>query len=249
MWLQRWLGEAYSRLYWKYGRETFGAGDVRSLLGLTESMTHVALSRLHSAGALVIFDGGRPRRYRLLDPRSLSLLLADIGLKGTEDDARIPQERYAQLAYDTFRAVRSRFNLLSFAVYGSVARGEAGPSSDLDILLVSDDLKGSLASRIDDLLFADREAAEELEFMKRNGVTTTLSFLPLRREELGARPIVLLDLAENVRILYDGEDVLGGVLRGMRARLELAGARRVRTERGWYWDLKPDFRPGQEVVV
>ena len=48
----------------------------------------------------------------------------------------VPQERYVQLIYDFFRVVDRLVDLTSFVVYGSVARGEASPTSDLDILVV-----------------------------------------------------------------------------------------------------------------
>ena len=49
------------------------------------------------------------------------------------------QERYVQLIYDCFRAVDRAVKLTSFVIYGSVARGSASPTSDLDVLVVSDD--------------------------------------------------------------------------------------------------------------
>lgn len=248
MWLQRWIGEVYSRLYQDFGRQTFELRSAMKLLGLDEPTANIAFSKLHSSGALIIFDRGRPRKYRLLDPRSLVLLLAQQPEKTAVH--RLPQERYTQLAWDVFRAVRSNFSLTSFSIFGSVSRGEAKPSSDLDVLLVSDAFEGTLASRIDSLAYVGGEVSEELDFLRRQGVTPAVSLLPFRREELDARPVILLDLSVNATILYDPDDVLGGVLRGIRARLEVAGSKRVATAGGgWYWDLKPDFRPGQEVVV
>ena len=44
-------------------------------------------------------------------------------------------------------------DLESFAVYGSVARGQASKNSDVDILLISEELDGSLASRMERLYY------------------------------------------------------------------------------------------------
>jgi len=33
-------------------------------------------------------------------------------------------------------------------------------------------------------------------------------------------------------------------LERLRARLAVLGARRIRRGNAWYWDLKPDYRPG-----
>ena len=51
-----------------------------------------------------------------------------------------------------------------------MARGEATPFSDLDLLLVSDKLHGTLASRIDALSFAEAAAEEELAFLRKHGL-------------------------------------------------------------------------------
>lgn len=244
MWLQRWLGESYCKLYSRFGRGIFTAAEAAEVLGFDSPKLYVAFSKLHSAGALILFARSRPRRYRLLDPRSLVLASA-----GAVEGVEFGQQQYAQLIFDVLGAVRRRLGLVSFCVYGSVARGEAERSSDLDILLVSDEFRGSIASRIDLLSFVDEEIRDELGYLGKNGYTTSVSFMPLRREEAEAGPILFLDLAVHAKILFDEGGFLRGVLSRLRGRLDLAGARRVETEKGWYWDLKPGFVPGQKEAV
>jgi predicted nucleotidyltransferase len=193
---------------------------------------------------LILFAKSRPRLYRLLDPRSLALASS-----GAVEQAEFRQEEYTQLIFDVLRAVRERVRLVSFCVYGSVARGEAKPTSDLDVLLVSDDFSGSIASRLDFLSLVDEETSEEVGFLRRNGHTTAVSFMPLRKDEAVADPILFLDLAVHSKILFDEGGFLRGVLARLRGRLDLAGARRVETEKGWYWDLRPGFVPGQQEIV
>src|SRR5438445_2556061 len=125
--MQRWLGDAYSSLYSEFGRDAFSLQDARAVLRLKESNLNVAFSLLHRACAVIVFDRGRPRTYRLLDPRSLVLATS-----GQTAHLEFPQEAYLQLIYDTLRALRERFKLTSFCVFGSVARGEAKKSSDVD---------------------------------------------------------------------------------------------------------------------
>jgi len=244
MWLQRWLGDCYCRLYARFGRGLFTAAEAAELLKLERPRVHVAFSKLHAAGALLVYAKTRTRLYRVMDPRSLALKSA-----GAVGEVEFDQEEYGQLIFDVLRAVRDRFRLVSFCVYGSVARGEARQASDLDVLLVSDDFEGSIASRLDLLSFVDQETSEEVAFLRRNGRTTTVNFMPLRREEAEAVPILLLDLAVNGKILLDEGGFLTRILSRLRGRLELAGAKRVKTAEGWYWDLKPDFEPGKEAGV
>jgi len=214
------------------------------MLSFDAAKTHVAFSKLHSDGALILFGRTRPKLYRLLDPRSLCLAWS-----GAVGGGEFAQEEYRQLVFDVLRAVRQRMRLVSFCVYGSVARGEAKPTSDLDILLISDDLRGSIASRLDLLSFVDIETFDEVRFLRGNGRSTAVSLIPLTRKEAGADPALFLDLAVHAKILLDEGGFLNDILAKLRGRLALAGAKRIETANGWYWDLKPGFVPGQEVVI
>jgi len=243
--MQRWLGDAYSNLYSEFGRDTFSLQDARTVLKLKESNLHAAFSLLHRAGALIVFDTGRPRAYRVLDPRSLVL-------RSSREIAHLdfPQEAYLQLIYDTLRALRERVELRSFCIFGSVARGEAKRSSDVDILVVSDRFEGSIASRIDSLSFVDEVVRDEVRFLGAHGYRTAPNLMPLRSEEAERVPVLFLDLAVNAKILIDEEGLMTRILSRLKARLELAGSKRVETGGGgWYWDLKPGYARGEKEVV
>jgi hypothetical protein len=49
-------------------------------------------------------------------------------------------------------------------------------------------------------------------------------------------------------LLFD-DGFMERVLERLSARLRELGARRVRTKRGWYWDLKPDYRFGEVIEL
>ncbi|MEM2909455.1 MAG: nucleotidyltransferase domain-containing protein [Nitrososphaerota archaeon] len=236
MWIPRWLGEGYARLYSSFSRGIFTFDDVCKRLGLSSSRAHIFLSALRKSGALIDFRRGRPRLYRLLEPRSFMLVASGIA-------SRPPniQGEYVQLVYDVLRALRASLNPISMTVYGSVARGSAGPTSDVDILVVSDEFKGSLASRIDRLLEVERDTdiRDELKLLRSHGIHASLSFYPIRREEAGKLPPLLLDVAYEAAILLD-DGFLNNLLSRLRSKLELIGAKRyVLQDDNWYWDLGP----------
>ena len=52
-------------------------------------------------------------------------------------------------------------------------------------------------------------------------------------------------MVEEAKILFDREDFFRTVLRKVQARLKDLGARKVQVGKMWYWDLKPDYRPGE----
>lgn len=245
MWIPRWLGEAYSRLWVEYGRRPFTLSELKEVLGLADARARVLVHHLHRRGLLLIFDVGRPRLYRVLTPGSF-ILLASGRLRRVE----LRQEAYIQLLYDCFRAIDRALELTSLTLYGSVARGEASKTSDLDLLIISDDLKGSIGERMEQLLREIREETEEeLRLLREFGYYTTISPYPLRRDEAKRLPPLFLDMLEDAIILYDEESFFQRLMGRLRERLQRMGARRLRSGKGWYWDLKPDYRPLEAVEI
>jgi hypothetical protein len=246
MWFPAWLGEVYAKLFSMFGVELFTFKEARGFLGFDENKLAVAFSKLHSRRVLLIFEGGKPRVYRLLDPENFILLASDV----VYNVDRIVQERYVKLLCDVFRLVHRMFELSSFAVYGSVARGVAERHSDIDVLVVSNDFSGSIGSRIDRLYEVEVKVREELSWLRKHGVYTGLSFYPLRESEAERIPLLFLDLTEEAIVMYDRNRFLESILTELRVRLARLGGRRVFIEKEkWYWDLKPDYKYGEEIII
>ncbi|MDR7483388.1 MAG: nucleotidyltransferase domain-containing protein [Armatimonadota bacterium] len=135
--------------------------------------------------------------------------------------------------------------LVSAVLFGSVARGEAGPVSDIDLLVVAEGLPSSRLARQDAVHEADARIEPELVRLRRQGVLTDVRPILKTPEEAQRITPLYLDMVEDADLLYDRDEFFANVLRRLRDRLQALGARRVRRGRMWYWDLKPDFRPGQ----
>lgn len=135
--------------------------------------------------------------------------------------------------------------LVSLVLFGSVARGQARPTSDIDVLVVARDFPWNLADRRRPLLAAwDRaRAAHGLPAVEWNLVTKS-------PEEARVRSPLYLDIVEDGILLLDRDGFFAAVLDGLRARMRALGSRRVHLPDGsWYWDLKPDFRFGEVVEL
>lgn len=158
------------------------------------------------------------------------------------------RRKYLKLA---FREVRSAFggSLISFVVFGSVARGDDEKSSDTDVLLILDtDMSygdrclelGKVISR----LYRSRLARELLDL----GYNIFTEFYPLNRSEAEAFRPIYLDIVHDAVIIYDKGDFFKKVLNRVLDLLDRLDARRVWLDRGgWFWILKPDIRFGEEV--
>ncbi len=158
----------------------------------------------------------------------------------TSDRLRAVAEAYVQALRDTLGDA-----LVSAVLFGSVARGEAGPTSDIDLLLVVEGLPGSRLARYHLVEPADEAVEPMLEGLRREGIFTDVRPV-LKTPEEAARPRLLyLDMVEDAVLLYDRGGFFRSVLDRMRESLRRLGARRLRLGHVRYWDLKPDYRPGE----
>lgn len=144
-----------------------------------------------------------------------------------------------------------REKLISIVLFGSVARGEAGEGSDIDILIIVKNFKG-LRSRFE--IFNEIEkglrTSEEYRALKEKKLGTLISPIPLTMEEIKRNPPILLDLVIDGVILYDRDNFMKDKIKHLRNELEKRGAKRIFLGNGkWYWDLKPDYKLGDVVEI
>jgi hypothetical protein len=174
---------------------------------------------------------------------------ATIGGMSQDRHPRIPeslQEPYRSILVAAADAwIESCDRLVSIVLFGSVARRDARPTSDIDLLLVAEGLPRSLAERRRPFLEAWREvrAARGLSHVEWNLIVKT-------PDEARFRSPLYLDMVEDAVLILDRGRFFEEVLAGMRARMRELGSRRIYLPDGsWYWDLKPDFRFGDVVEI
>jgi hypothetical protein len=161
---------------------------------------------------------------------------------------RIPQslqEPFRSALVAAAGAWIARAGLISIVLFGSVARGQARPTSDVDVLLVAEGLPRRLADRRQPFLDAWEvaRAARGLPSVEWNLIVKT-------PDEAAYRSPLYLDMVEDAVFIVDHGGFFWKVLAGMRERMRELGSRRVHLPDGsWYWDLKPDFRWGEVVEI
>jgi predicted nucleotidyltransferase len=136
--------------------------------------------------------------------------------------------------------------LRSLLVYGSVGRRTPRPDSDIDLLIVADGLPNGRTARVEDFLRsveADMEPA--LAAARRHGITPWLSPVFKTPEEVERGSPIFLDMIDDARVLHDEDDFMRHALSAFKARLDKLGAKRIWRGNAWYWDLKPDYQPGE----
>ncbi len=135
-------------------------------------------------------------------------------------------------------------NLVSLVLYGSYARGDQRPDSDVDLLVILEKLP-------EDRFQLHRELDRAEEVLKRllGGVQIPISPIVLDVERASKLRPLYLDMVEDAVILYDKGGFFRGVLERLSRRLEELGARRVRIGKKWVWVLKEEVRTGEVIEI
>lgn len=123
--------------------------------------------------------------------------------------------------------------LVGVALYGSRARGEAGPHSDVDLLVIVRDLPGHWQERTNALQTPVRGITLDFDF-------SVYGSTPEEFEKYF--PSIYLDMGLDGIVLYDTGDYLTGKLERIRAIIQETGLRRLRLSPGnmfWDWDKAP----------
>lgn len=157
------------------------------------------------------------------------------------------------MAEEYCKAVKFHFGdrLRSVCFFGSVARGEATPGSDLDLLIIADRLSRDIGLRFRETNYI-HEALRKTDAYRRlraNGRRAFISDIFLTPTEVQSHPPILLDVADHGVIMYDREGFLEVILRDIRLKLGELGARKIAAKKGYYWVLKPDAQVTEDVEI
>ncbi len=140
--------------------------------------------------------------------------------------------------------------LVSFVLYGSAARGDMRPFSDIDLLVI---VKGLPEGNHDRWIEWRKQVVEpaiqeECDRLYREGYYVTVSARLKTPEEADFFHPLYLDMTEDAVLLFDCDDFFHHVLERLRRRLRELGSKRVFLPSGsWYWVLKPDIKWGEVI--
>ena len=141
--------------------------------------------------------------------------------------------------------------VVSIVLYGSVARGTARPDSDVDLLLVLRETPREYWKRLQPLLPILRQLRKERcwKTLEEQGWTPFVSVLVLSLEEANENRYLYLDMLEEAKILVDKDNFFRAKLASLRQRLNELGAKKIQRNGDWYWDLKPDLKQGEVLIL
>lgn len=139
--------------------------------------------------------------------------------------------------------------LVSLVEYGSVGRGTIHAESDLDLLFVFDPWTNDRRAYSEEFSGITRGIAAEVETCRRAGWQVHLSPVFKGRAAVEYGSPLFLDMVDDARVLIDREDFFARRLDRLRERLRALGSQRIWEGDSWYWDLKPDWQPGDVIEL
>ncbi len=157
---------------------------------------------------------------------------------------------YVSLIVKSLKRVLKK-NLISIVLFGSVARGEAGEGSDIDLMVVAREFK-PFESRFDIFNEIDKElrSSREYRVLREKQLGRLISPVPLKLEEIKKNPPILLDIVTDGIILYDTDNFMREWITNLKTKLEEKGVKKIFISEGkWYWDLKPDYKLGDVLEI
>jgi hypothetical protein len=136
-------------------------------------------------------------------------------------------------------------DVISVVLFGSVARGEATLYSDIDLLVVVRNLPRGRMARLEYIRAVGRRIDKPLQDLRSKGVLSDVCpILKTPEEAVQIRPLYL-DFVEDAVFLVDRDGFFAGILSRLRSRLKELGSVRRQMGKIRYWELKPDYRPGE----
>lgn len=150
----------------------------------------------------------------------------------------ISQARY----FAKIMAGRFPKRLVSIVLFGSVARGQAKPDSDIDILVV---MKGLPVGR-----FARRDILEPVwEELAEKGCDANINCHIRTPAEAEKISLFYYDFPGEATVLFDTRQFFGKIIKEVAGHIKKTGAVREKWGKFHYWDLKPGAHADEEFEI
>ncbi|NOY63789.1 MAG: nucleotidyltransferase domain-containing protein [Nitrospirae bacterium] len=162
------------------------------------------------------------------------------------------KQNYDRLIRQLTKEVKNYYGdrLVSLVIFGSVARGTYRHDSDIDILIIAKGLSRGRMKRVNEFVNKiEKKLEDTIVALRDKGIFTEISPLIKTPEEALSGSPLFLDMLEDAKIIYDRNGFFKDILTKLGKKISTLGAKRVWKANAWYWDLKPDFKPGDVIEL
>jgi len=138
-------------------------------------------------------------------------------------------------------------DLISLIVFGSISRGTFREDSDIDLLIIANNLPNGRIKRINHFMPVEEKMESLLKSLELNQMYLS-TIIKSPEEAIKGSPL-FLDMIEDGIILYDKDNFFKDILNKLKENLQKLGAKRIRVGNIWYWKLKKDYKFGEEIKL
>lgn len=154
-------------------------------------------------------------------------------------------DKLKEIAIDFYRE-----RLISIVVFGSVAKDSFRPDSDIDVLIIAKDLPKGRIKRVTEFVEnVEDRLSHDIKLLSKSGIYPYLSPVIKSIEEVRQGSPLFLDMTEDVKILYDRDNFFQNYILDLKTKLNKLGSKKVFFKGGYYWLLKPDYKPGDIIEL
>jgi len=139
--------------------------------------------------------------------------------------------------------------LVTLAIFGSWAAGKHTTESDIDILIVAEELPRRRLARVEEFQTVENALEDDIKKLHRRGIHTYLSPIFKTPEEVRQGSLLFLDMLYDLIILFDRDNFFADYLKDFKKKLDNMGAKRIIQGEKWYWVLKPDYKWGETFEI
>lgn len=237
-WVPSWLAKQYNLILTHCWTQLFTVSEAEKIV---TGKPRIVLSRLAKHGWLERVGRGA---YRAVHPLAI---FSDLRFGWR---TRVRQKEYLSMLEFVLGRLWEGFGerLRAVVLFGSLARGQARENSDVDLLVVADDMPDRYGDRVRDVLnmIEGWESVKRL-LSEKHGVHPSLDLILLDTREVETSHPFYFDIVHEGVVLYDKDEFMVKKLGDLMRRLELAGAQRIQLPGGkWYW-LVPQTVEGLSI--
>jgi predicted nucleotidyltransferase len=158
------------------------------------------------------------------------------------------KEPYSTLIEKLLKLLKERFgdDLISIAIYGSIARGDNRNDSDIDLLIIAKNLPSSITERIKIFDSIENLLEEDINELYSKGYYVFFSPIMKTPEEAKRFSPIYMDMTEDAIIIYDKDNFFSNILDRVKSKLKELGFERVWLGKKWYW-RKRDYKFGEVI--
>jgi len=229
-WLPKWLADVYSKLLLGFGMSQFTIEQARKI-GIKKPA--VTLPRLAKAGWIIRISRGN---YVVSEPK-----VAVISCFQNDWRDMIKQKEYIPLLEFIVARLLEGYDkkLKGLVLFGSIARGTAKQESDVDLIVVAEDMLERYGDRVRktlSLLSAIDVLKKELYYKMK--LHPSLDLILLDVKEMQEPYPFFLDVVREGIILFDKDGYTSGILNYLKDEFQKIGAVRVEhTDGRWHWEI------------